>query len=55
VEDMIHAMHEVIDFHIVEPYSLVVRFEENTEQTIDFSSVLFGSRYGPLRDISLFN
>ncbi len=52
---MDHSIHKVIAFQIIGPYSLVVRFEDNTEQTINFSSVLFGNLYGPLRDISLFN
>jgi Protein of unknown function (DUF2442) len=52
---MNHSIHKVIAFQIIGPYSLVVRFGDNTEQTIDFSSVLFGNLYAPLRDISLFN
>jgi hypothetical protein len=52
---MDHSIHKVMAFQIIGPYSLVVRFGDNTEQTIDFSSVLFGNLYGPLRDISLFN
>ncbi|MGH7135198.1 MAG: DUF2442 domain-containing protein [Pirellulales bacterium] len=30
-------------------------FDDGTEQTIDFSPVLEGNLYGPLRDVSLFN
>jgi hypothetical protein len=52
---MDHSIHKVIAFQIIGPYSLMVRFGDNTEQTIDFSPVLFGNMYGPLRDISLFN
>jgi hypothetical protein len=34
---------------------LLVRFDDDTEQTIDFSSVLAGELFGPLKDLSVFN
>jgi hypothetical protein len=37
------------------PYTLHVRFDDNTEQTIDFRPVLAGETYGPLRNLELFN
>jgi hypothetical protein len=52
---MNHSIHKVISFQITGSYTLLVHFEDNTEQTIDFSPVLFGNLYEPLRDISLFN
>jgi hypothetical protein len=52
---MVHSIYKVTAFQIIGLYSLMVRFGDNTEQTIDFSPVLFGNLYGPLRDISLFN
>lgn len=37
------------------PYTLRVRFEDNTEQTIDLEPILAGELYGPLRDLEVFN
>ena len=52
---MRHAIHAVRSFSIVAPYTLHVRFEDDTEQTIDFEPILAGELYGPLRDLALFN
>jgi hypothetical protein len=52
---MKHAIHSVRSFEIVSPYTLCVRFEDGTEQTIDFKPILAGELYGPLRDSNLFN
>jgi len=49
-----HAIHRVTGFELVGPYTLEVRFEDGTDQTIDFSPVLAGELYGPLRDRTLF-
>ena len=35
--------------------TLRVRFDESTEQTIDFSPILAGELFGPLRDPELFH
>ena len=51
---MNHWVHRVTAFEIAEEYSLRVRFEDNTEHTIDFSPILVGEMFGPLRDPSLF-
>ena len=40
---------------IVAPYTLRVRFDDDTEQTIDFRPVLAGEMFGPLRNLELFN
>lgn len=50
-----HAVHAVRSFDVVAPYTLHVRFEDNTEQTIDLEPILAGELYGPLRDLHLFN
>ena len=34
--------------------TLRVGFDDNTEQIIDFRSILTGELYGPLRDLSIF-
>jgi hypothetical protein len=52
---MIHPIYRVESFEIISPYTLRVRFDDGTEQTIDFQSVLAGELYSPLRDLNLFN
>jgi hypothetical protein len=52
---MSHPICRVRSFEIVAPYTLRVRFDDNTEQTIDFRRVLAGEMYGPLRNLELFN
>jgi hypothetical protein len=51
---MTHPIYRVISFDLVDPYVLRVRFDDQTEQTIDFSPVLQGELFGPLQDLSLF-
>ncbi len=50
-----HHVYRVQAFQIVGPYLLQVKFNDGTEQTIDFKPVLAGELYGPLRDHALFN
>jgi hypothetical protein len=50
-----HEIHRVISFEKVVPFILLVRFEDNTSQLINFQPVLRGELYGPLRDVSLFD
>jgi hypothetical protein len=52
---MSHAIHRVESFRIVGPYTLRVRFDDETERTIDFRPILEGELYGPLRDSELFD
>ena len=52
---MSHPIYRVRSFEIVAPYTLRVRFDDNTEQTIDFRPVLAGELYRPLRNLELFN
>jgi len=52
---MTHPIYRVQAFEIVAPYVLRVRFDDNTTQVVDFSPILAGDLYGPLRDLSLFN
>jgi hypothetical protein len=47
-------IYRVVSFEPVAPYTLRIRFDDDTEQTIDFRSVLIGELYGPLRDLRLF-
>ena len=52
---MKHLIYKVTAFEIVAPYTLRVEFDDDTAQVIDFSPILLGELYGPLRDLSLFN
>ena len=49
-----HSIYRVTSFKIVAPYTLQVRFDDATEQVINFEPVLAGELYGPLRDLSIF-
>ena len=52
---MSHPIYRVESFEIIFPYALRVRFDDSTEQAIDFQPVLAGELYGPLREQALFN
>ena len=52
---MSHPIYRVRSFEVVAPYTLRVRFDDDTEQTIDFRPILAGELYGPLRNLELFN
>ncbi len=52
---MSHPVYRVRSFEIASAYTLRIRFDDATEQTIDFRPVLAGELYGPLRDVELFN
>jgi hypothetical protein len=52
---MKHAIHRVVGFQSVAPYTLRVQFDDSTEQMIDFRPVLAGELYGPLADLREFN
>jgi hypothetical protein len=42
-------------FEIVGAYTVKLKFEDGTEQRINFEPVLHGIVFGPLRDVSTFN
>jgi len=44
-----------VSFEHTAPYTLAVRFDDATEQVIDFRPILAGEIYAPLRDLALFN
>ncbi len=50
-----HPICRVRSFEIVSAYTLRIRFDDGTEQTIDFRPISAGELYGPLRDLELFN
>ena len=51
---MNHPIYRVESFEVIGPYTLRVRFDDKTEQTIDFQPVLAGQLYGQLRELRLF-
>ncbi|MBI2827700.1 MAG: DUF2442 domain-containing protein [Acidobacteria bacterium] len=40
---------------MIGPYRLRVRFDDDTQQDIDFRPVLEGNVFGPLQDVGVFN
>jgi len=52
---MTHGIYRVRSFEIVSAYTLRVRFDDGSEQTIDFHPILAGELFGPLRDLAVFN
>jgi hypothetical protein len=52
---MKHPIYKIKSFQIEAPFTLRVRFDDETEQVIDFRPILAGALYGPLRDSNVFN
>jgi hypothetical protein len=52
---MKHGIYRVESFEIVAPHTLRIRFDDESEQTIDFSPVLAGKLFGDLKDLKLFS
>ena len=52
---MTHRIYRVVSFEITAPHTLRVRFDDATEQVINFRPILAGEIYAPLRELSLFN
>ena len=52
---MSHAIHRVESFEIVGPYTLDLRFDDGSEQRIDFWPVLAGRVLAPLQDLDVFD
>jgi hypothetical protein len=52
---MNHPIYQVRTVEIVEPYTLRVRFGDDTEQIVYLKPVLAGELYGPLLELTLFN
>jgi hypothetical protein len=47
--------HDVSGFEIVGDYTLRVKFDDNSEQLINFEPILSGPLFGPLRELEVFN
>ena len=52
---MSHPISRVLAFENVAPYTLRIRFDDETERLIDFRPILAGELYGPLRDLTVFD
>lgn len=50
-----HSIYRVISFEFVEPFTLRVKFDDDTMQVIDFEPLLEGELYSPLRELNLFD
>lgn len=51
---MTHKLFRVIDFEIVDDYTLQIMFDDGFRHIIDFEPILQGEVFGSLRDIELF-
>jgi len=51
---MSHPLYDVIEVKQIDAYALRVRFDDQTEQIIDFEPVLYGEMYGALREPAFF-
>jgi hypothetical protein len=51
---MSHPIYQVRAVEVIEPYTLRVKFTDNTEQVINLKPVLAGELYGPLLDLQVF-
>ena len=52
---MSHPIYRVQSAEVVAPFTLHIRFTDGLERRIDFSSILAGELFGPLRDAAIFN
>ncbi len=52
---MQHPIYRVVSFDIIGRYTLRITFDDGSAQAIDFTPVLRGELFGPLRDLALFN
>jgi len=51
---MSHPLYDVVEFQPIDTHTLRVRFDDQTEQIIDFAPVLYGEVYGVLREPAFF-
>ena len=51
---MAHKLFRVIDFELVDDYTLQIMFNDGFQHVIDFKPILQGEVFGSLRDIERF-
>jgi hypothetical protein len=52
---MFHEIYTVLDFDIIAPYTLRLRFNDDSAKVINFLPMLRGELYGLLRNLDFFN
>jgi len=52
---MEHPIYRVVAFEVLGPHTLRVEFDDSSSQIIDFTPILEGQLYSPLRDPTLFS
>lgn len=52
---MNHLIFKVTAFKITAPYTLELKFNDESYKSINFEKVLHGEMFAPLRDLDLFN
>lgn len=52
---MYHKLYKVIDYRVLEPYVIWVKFDDASEQIINLEPVLYGEMWGALREPTFFN
>jgi len=52
---MFHEIYTVSDFEVVAPYTLRIRFNDDSAKVVNFWPMLRGELYGPLRKLDFFN
>src|SRR5471030_2778857 len=50
-----YAIHRLEHFEVVGPFTLKLRFADQSGQQVDFRQVLEGEVFGPLQDLEVFN
>jgi len=50
-----HPIYQIRSFKAIDDFVLNIKFDDNSEQIIDFYPILSGELYGPLRDLNVFN
>ena len=51
---MSHPIYRIESVEVVAPFTLRLRFDDGLERRVDFSRILAGAVFGPLRDPALF-
>jgi hypothetical protein len=49
-----HAIYKILDVAVIGPNTLKIWFDDGMERVIDFSDILHGPIYAPLRDPQFF-
>lgn len=52
---MLHEIYSVTAFEVIAPYTLCIKFNDNSVRSIDFRPMLRGELFGPLLRLDFFN